>query len=189
MIFSGVQKSIPVINEVMKTLIFNLFVTAVLICSSCSSAAYLPYSGKLAENQYGSNINVRLNEYVSINGELIVVTPDVLYVLLRNDKGVARLDSAYLTKIEDFSLRYAKGNAGRFGWTIPASVAISISHGYFAVFTLPINVITTTVITLNSANAFVIKMGNISWVDLSKFARFPQGIPPNIHVKDLESPF
>lgn len=185
MTFSGDRELIQLISKAMKNIILSLLITAALICSSCSTAAYLPTNSRIVDNQYGSYINIQMNYMSSIDGELIAVTPKIVYVLIYKD-GTTHLDSANLDQIKDFSLRYAKSNAAYYGLMIPASAAITLSHGWFLLFTLPLNLITTTVVTLTAGSSFVIKMKDISWDNLYKFARFPQGIPDNVRLNDIK---
>jgi len=169
----------------MKNLILNLITGASIICSSCSTVAYLPDINGIAKNQYGSYIEILLVGNYYLKGELIAVNPKKVFVL-KNDKNFMQLDSVSLTEIKNFTLRYAKGKAKNYAWTIPASAAITISHGWFLIFSLPINLLTTTIVTTNAGSSFAMNKYDIMWDELSKFARFPQGIPPNIQLKDIK---
>lgn len=64
----------------------------------------------------------------------------------------------------------------------------SIGHGFWGVITLPINI--STAASMNSSsNSSAYRMkypDNISWNEMSKFARFPQGIPENIDLNLIE---
>jgi len=169
----------------MKNIIISLIITAALICSSCSTAAFLPTTSRIVDNQYGSYIDVQLIDTRSLKGELIAVTPNVLYVL-RNDEDSERLDSATLDQIKNFSIRYAKSKVANYGWMIPVSAAITLTHGFFLLLSMPINLITTSIVTITAGDSYVIKKKDISWYNLNKFARFPQGIPDNVRLEDIK---
>ena len=61
---------------------------------------------------------------------------------------------------------------------------MSIGHGLFGVISLPINVLATNGITKSK---YTLKYpDNMSWDKIQKFARFPQGIPKNIDLKEIQ---
>jgi hypothetical protein len=82
-----------------------------------------------------------------------------------------------------FTLQYAQ--ARHYGWTIPLSSLVTLSHGAFAIFTFPINLITTIAVTGAGESAFVYKSDNMTYKELKMFARFPQGLPPNVMLSDI----
>jgi hypothetical protein len=54
------------------------------------------------------------------------------------------------------------------------------------VFTAPINLMVTIVVTMSSEDAFQYNEKNMSYEKLKMFARFPQGIPLNIDVASIK---
>ncbi|TWO34769.1 hypothetical protein E1J38_002610 [Seonamhaeicola sediminis] len=54
----------------------------------------------------------------------------------------------------------------------------SLVHGYFMVFSLPINLVSTYSTSIHARGAYRMKIpDDVKWHELHKFARFPQGIP------------
>lgn len=169
----------------MKHSINLYFILALILLSSCKYAEYLPTSQNIGENQFGSYINIKTIDNASIKGELIAVTSDMLYVLTKNDS-IVFLDSANTNEVKDYFIRYAKGNGRKYGWMIPVTSLLTLSHGVFMIISLPVNLLTTSIVTFNAANSFTVKKKNITWGELKMFARFPQGIPQEINKYDLK---
>lgn len=65
---------------------------------------------------------------------------------------------------------------------------LPFAHGVFGVITLPITAITTSAI-ISDATRGGYRIGypkEIAWEDMHKFARFPQGIPPNVDLRTIK---
>lgn len=80
--------------------------------------------------------------------------------------------------IRRFSLKYAK--TPQYGWSIPVYSLATLSHGFLLGFTLPINLITTIIVTNTGEKSFKYNEKNFSFDQLKMFARYPQGIPEHI---------
>lgn len=154
-----------------------------LLNSSCKAPAYLPEAEEIAINEFGSYITVNLLAGQDIEGELITIDNSTLNVLTKENES-NQLRSIAMADVKSFKLMYAQPK--KYGWTIPVSALVTLSHGYFAVFTAPINLIVTSITTVRGANAFTYTEKSMSWEDLKMFARFPQGLPPNIEMENLE---
>lgn len=59
-------------------------------------------------------------------------------------------------------------------------------HGAISIFTLPIHLIVTITATATGENAFKYSDKNMTYDKLRMFARFPQGIPPNIKLANIK---
>lgn len=64
----------------------------------------------------------------------------------------------------------------------------SIGHGFWGIVTLPLNLVITISIANDAAKgAYKVKYPElITWSEMSKFARFPQGLPRNINPRDIK---
>ena len=164
---------------------FTIIVLLVIIMSSCKTPAYLPSSDMIDVNQNGSYImvirksasNTEASEFV--NGELIAIDSNNLIVL---SEKTTECIIVPMNDVNRFELQYAKSK--HYGWTIPVFTFASFAHGLFGIFTIPINLIVTILVTASGENAFIYKGKNMTYDQLKMFARFPQGIPSNV---DLES--
>lgn len=154
----------------------------IFLCSAgCKAPAYLPEAEEIGVHEFGSFVTIDLTEGGTIEGELIAVEDEVFMVLSK--EGEKKLHSVPVAGMKGFKLMYAQPK--NYGWTIPVSALATISHGVLAVFTAPVNIIVTSVVTARGAKAFTYNDGNISTEDLKMFARFPQGLPPGIETANL----
>lgn len=157
---------------------FCFFFCFVLI--SCATPSYLPEPERIPNHPFGSYIKLECKAGKNFSGELISVEKDHIILLGENTGKCVVVEKS---QIQAFSLQYAQ--AKRYGWTIPVSSLVSLTHGVFAVFTLPVNLITSIAVTTGGANAFVYKSENLAYKDLKMFARFPQGLPENVLLSDI----
>lgn len=143
----------------------------------------VPRRTELAENTFGGWISV--NYLVGVNeltGELIALTPESVYVL--TNTGV---ETVLLQDVNKARLIFYKTDAQRFtSWTA-AGGFLSITNGYFFVFSFPLWMITGAV-TVNEEAKRVnyIDFPEQPWAEFRKYARFPQGLSAEISLKELE---
>jgi len=161
----------------MKTNISIIALFLVLL-NSCTTPSYLPSSDQIDVNEYGSHIRFR-TAYSDIEGELIAIDSTEITVLLAEKRTCVTFP---LNEVKLFKLTYAQPK--HYGWTIPVYTLATIAHGLVAGITAPVNLIVTISVTASGENAFAYSDKNMTYEKLRMFARFPQGIPPNI---DLES--
>jgi hypothetical protein len=90
------------------------------------------------------------------------------------DKGIMKRFS--YSQINSCKIRYAQFEGNGIYFTIPLYLAHSISHGLFAIFTFPINLIYSFSL-IDRGTKFTYSPKEIRQETLSKFARFPQGLP------------
>lgn len=164
----------------MKTKIPISVLIAIFI-SSCYSPKYLPSSGKIDVNEYGSYIKLTDKTASIIDGELIAIDSNKIIVLTEYTKNCITVP---VSKVEQFSLKYA--NPKHYGWTIPSGIGLPLIHGLFAVFTIPVHLIVTISVTVGGENAFKYSDKNMTYDKLKMFARFPQGVPPNIDLASIK---
>lgn len=159
-----------------------------LIVNCCITPKYLPTPDKLDTNTHGSYIQIICEKNDNINGELISVEKDYLIVL---EEEFSKCRLVPINDILKYKLICAKQN--KYGWTIPAGIAVPLLpfqdpaggglmpfQGFYPIFTIPINLIVTIAIASTAKNAYKYKSRDLSYTELRKFARFPQGIPPNV---------
>jgi hypothetical protein len=123
----------------------------------------------------GFDVTVRGNGGSTIEGELLGIDHEYLYVLAKDGTtAIARAD------VVSVSLQmYSPSGAGTAAvWTLLGALS-TVSHGYYAVFTAPTWAVVgggTAIVmaTAGSESAARDELGQ-----LFQFARFPQGLPPD----------
>lgn len=149
-----------------------------LLLASCKTNTYLPSPAELKYHTKGMWFDCELPDKTKVNGELITVENNQLIILplfgeaiaiKRNDIKEGNIQISLTTNYQDKLSR---------GGLIPLLV---ISHGYWFIFTLPINLaIVVPTLATHKSGSYVVKYPNaVTWEQMSKFARFPQGIPKN----------
>lgn len=162
----------------------NFFIAGLLIfiLGSCSVPKYVPPAEYLDVADYGSYIQVITEQRQKIHGELIAVDGDEMIVL---EEGKNICQSIPMKDVNKFTIYFAQPK--NYGWTIPTYGLASMSHGYAAMFSLPVNLLVTSIVSYNGAKEF--RYNNkqlVNITDMSMFARFPGGLPEGITLKDLE---
>lgn len=158
-----------------------LFGLLIIVFSSCTTTKNLPESNNIDINEYGSYINIKNNTKPNVEGELISIDTNNIIVLIKDNKKCIIIP---VKEVKHFTLRYAKPK--HYGWTIPTFGIYPLIHGFFSIFTIPIHVIVTTAVTLSGENSFKYSDRNMTYDKLKMFARFPQGIPPNIDIARIK---
>jgi hypothetical protein len=115
-----------------------------------------------------------------IDGELIAIDSNKIVVLSSTEKKCLLVS---VKEIKRFTLQYAQPK--QYGWTIPVFLLSTISHGFFSIFTVPVNLIVTISSTSSGNSAFKYKSKSMNYQKLKMFARFPQGIPSNIPIESI----
>lgn len=155
---------------------------------SCTTPAYLPTYDKIDISQYGSYIQVyQVASSIVITGELIAIDSNSLVVLSEMNNKDTNARKPVIVPLKDvnrFTLLYAQPR--HYGWAIPVYSLATISHGFFAIFTLPFNLIVTFSTTVGGEKAFKYSSKNMTYDKLKMFARFPQGIPSEIVLADIK---
>lgn len=151
---------------------FSVLICLILVLSACSNYSYLPQVDKAHRNIYGARIHITTNNLKFINGELLAVQRDSVYVLNYQYE----IESVSQNSISSYRLKFANKNNKIAG--LGATMVLVPLHGVFALITLPLNLF-ATVPTLMANNKERILESYENQSELKAFARFPQGIPAN----------
>jgi hypothetical protein len=173
----------------MKTDIKFLIITVFLSLTTCSFPKYLPKVDRLGEDRYGSYIKITQPNFKTAKGELIAVEYNCILVLADNKlKGDTTIFKKMLRikpdKIEKYTVYFAKPPS--YEAFIPILGLSTISHGYFIVFSLPVNLIATIAIASGAQRSSSYNMNQINLDQLRMFARYPQGIPLGIDTASIK---
>jgi hypothetical protein len=130
---------------------------------------------------YGAWVELELpsaGKQVPSGGELIAVAFDSVFVLTTDGEfhALARAD------VTRARVAYYSSQHGQLAaWTIIGSVA-TLSHGFFLVFSFPVWAIGGSVTTGGQSRAPLADVGENkhSWDAVTKYARFPQGLPSEL---------
>lgn len=160
-----------------------LLILIVVMLSSCSSSKLLPKPDEIVHNTYGSLIELKAKNKF-IYGELISVNDASLTILSMNTKECVNIEK---DKIIRYKIYFAQAN--KYGWTIPVFTLFSISHGFFSFISLPVNLLSTIILTTSANSAYRISSRDIDYEKLKMYARFPQGIPSNIKLEQIKHYF
>ncbi len=180
----------------------NAILFLLLLMASCSIPNYLPTKDNLDINRFGSYISVNELDGSLVQGELIAIDSSAMTILTgnydfqtstkpSNSNGQVRksdqvervIQVVPLNNIKQFSLQYAKGE--NYTLAILSGLLLPVSHGFFLVASVPLNLITTIAVASSGDSAFKYNSTTISYTKLRMFARFPQGIPINVDLNKI----
>lgn len=168
---------------------FLLVLSFVVLFSACNSPKYMPKPKDFSHHVKGLHVIVKEHDGNKVSGEIIAV--DAKFMKILPTKPIAdrlffiskkniKKATILVSTISDDPIRIST-KAGLVNLT-------TLGHGFFMVFTVPI----TMAMTMKMGNevaksSYRIKYPkDISWNEMSKFARFPQGIPRQIISNDIE---
>lgn len=163
-----------------------LFLVLLQGCTLQYNTPYLPAPEKLGESPCGVLIRLDLAGGDMEDGELIAVQHDSIFVLQTSRKIPCGQVVAYFRQdVQTYTIKFVRTPS--LGWTIPTFALLTLSHGYFLIFTLPLNIIATSasVAAVTMASTYTEK--EVPFSNLSKFSRFPQGIPSGVPISAIRS--
>ena len=147
----------------------------------CITPKYLPSADNITVNTHGSYIKVIRKKASNVKGELIAIDYNELIVLSGDSNKCVTIP---VKDIKRFKLRVTEPK--HYGWSIPVYTLLTATHGFFAILTAPINLIVTISVTVSGENAFKYSNKDMTYYKLRMFARFPQGVPPNVALNTIQ---
>lgn len=158
-----------------------ILIALLIICGACSSTKFLPKPENYGTFEYGCYIKVKTKDYNTFKGELLAAFSDSVYIM-HNFEEMVVLHKGNLDRVK---VRYADA---KYGWSIPvfglaplipapdpAQGGIMPVHGFFGGISIPVNLLVAIIVTTSGKNEYTLK--ELTYNDLWKYARFPQGIP------------
>jgi hypothetical protein len=116
------------------------------------------------------------------HGELLAIHTDSLFVLAANN-----LIAIPLKKITKAKLTAYDANTGPLtAWSVLGTLSTA-SHGFGLIISAPVWIISGTAATSAQSYAPQLSFPKKSWGEFRKYARFPNGLPPNIDRRALRS--
>ncbi len=155
---------------------------------SCSVPRGLPAPEELPYETKGAAFYVKLHDGTEYRGELIASDAVALYVLPEanqhpNRRRQTSVEQIPWDAIDNYRVYYAHGKS--LALFPPLYAVMTLSHGWFSILTMPVNLIATITAHITSQHEHVLRKKDIAPEALSLFARFPQGIPPNVSLGDI----
>ena len=163
-----------------------------LILASCTSTRNLPRPEGFDKFLKGAIFRGTDNKSnFHIKGELLAVSTDSVLIMNRiNDYSPLRVQTLAKKDLKNVSLRITSITNSPVGIEVWSSLLLPLclTHGWFAILTLPLNFINLVIISATIPSSFYALSipEDLSWEQSAKFARFPQGWPQNLQKKDLQ---
>jgi hypothetical protein len=154
----------------------------VLACAPYAPRGWLSTPEVAQAEAYGGwmRAEVRSGAVRSIaEGELIAVSPDSLYVLV----GAAGLMALPTKGVVNAVVETYDSRAGLLGVWMLLGTASTVSNGVGLILTAPMWLLFGTIGISKATGAAQVQRSGSSigdWAALQKFARFPQGLPPDL---------
>lgn len=140
------------------------------------------------ESPYGGYIEVRVQgvqDILKFKGELISV--DSKKIIVRTLQIPNDIRPFAVKDIISYKIYFASEKSGGMeGFFIFNSLA-TLTHGYFLLVTAPANLGIMSIIQSNKNKNLSFSSKEIPINQLYKFARFPNGLPPNITIHNLKN--
>ncbi|MCR9290604.1 MAG: hypothetical protein NXI23_24800 [Bacteroidetes bacterium] len=166
-----------------------LFLLGILFLGACKSPDYLSKPMDFSHHVKGLILKAEIDGKSKILGEIIEVNSEAI-MILPIDKNTNTIMTIPKDKIQNADIIIASTSDNPTGistWAGLINLAPA-GHGWFMILSVPINLVTTISIGSDAAKGtYRMKYPkNVSWNQMSKFARFPQGIPDHINLDQIE---
>lgn len=129
---------------------------------------------------HGGWIVVQLSSGAEASGELIAADSDAIRVL--TSVGLLVVPPREVASARLWAWDAQLGDT--IVWGTVGTVS-TISHGFFLVFSAPVWIGATSLITAIESRKPIVDYPEHGLVDLARWARFPQGMPRSLHSGDL----
>ncbi len=171
------------IDKAMRRRFFIPLLLVALIFTSCKSPDYLSQPMEFGYRVKGLVIEVKTTDRNKVLGEIIEVGEGHILLLPVKDpaSSIISLDRQDV-KEADVIVATTSDKPGTIALWGGLQNILVLSHGAFAIITLPINLAISISLAQDAAKGtYRVKYpDNIEWEEMSKFARFPQGLPREI---------
>ena len=169
----------------------NLIIVAALCLLPCGCATtsapkdWLSTPQQMQWNVHGGWLELyTMTPETRIAGELLAVSPDSVAVLTGDGFVMIALQNVSRAKLTAYHFDHAP----HWYWTL-GGFASCATHGYWAVFTGPLWLLTGSVVSVASSYAPQEYMSaSRGWEDASLWARFPAGLPETLNRSGLVLP-
>jgi hypothetical protein len=186
--YSGIQR-FPKPDNIrsMKNNMFLFPLIFILILLSCSTPSYLSKPADFKNFVKGFYIAGVLNNQIYISGELIVANDSCIWLLpVNTNNPIYHVSRESIKKFNLFIASTSDKPEMISTWSLLAPFT-TLGHGWYGMYSIPSNIILNSIIGGGASySRYIIHYpNNISWSDLNKFARFPQGLPPGVNLNEI----
>lgn len=132
---------------------------------------------------YGGWITITNNTNEIVDGELLAIDDDSVYVVKNEFKSIK------LSSITEAKLVLYDSDAVILGGLTFLGSLSTISNGGFLIFTFPLWVIGGTASTVTRSFEPILNYPQNNWKEFRSFSRYPEGLPKNIIKAKLNTVF
>ncbi len=155
---------------------------ALAACAGNTAPAGFLVTPRLAQTEaYGGWVELLVTGGVRVDGELIAVTADSVWVL-----GTASV-VVPVANVRQGKLTTVQSEVGNVAGATGLGVVSTISNGILLVFTMPLWIIVGTAAGSSQSYAPERRVPPLHWAELNGFARFPQGLPDGVSLASLRA--
>tara|TARA_R110001592_G_scaffold237306_14_gene496518 strand:- start:73283 stop:73774 length:492 start_codon:yes stop_codon:yes gene_type:complete len=148
-----------------------VLIATMAFTASCSLPSYVPNAVDAAVSVHGGFIKVTLLNGRKIEGELLSSNNERITVMMEGFNYPTQIKTS---GIMQYKLQFAKGLNSK----VTLNMLLPLSHGVFAIVTLPFNALVLGAVLVESNKDYKIYSDETTYEELSKYARYPQGLPP-----------
>lgn len=167
-------------------IIIPFYVLGVLLLASCTKKVPIVYGvDHYHQSPNGSFIKAKIKgrqEKINVSGELIAADDKKIIVYTLDNPRI--LQPYALRDILSYEIYYAKG-VENYNIETGLINASTLTHGWFLVLTLPINLIVNGSINESVNKELRFNSKELSADQLFKYARYPNGLPRGIDLSNL----
>ena len=165
-------------------LIISILLIAILNCCSTIKAPIgsVPNRKAITTDAYGGWLEMRLNSSNdTVAGEFIAANEDSIYIMQSGEVQRYAIPNISFARVIIFN----NSSGAYVVWTVAGSL-LTISNGRFLIFSLPTVLVSGILTSVAEAKRInYLDYPSNSFKELSKYARFPQGMPEGIKTSDL----
>lgn len=162
----------------------NLVWSLVVLGACGGNPRPTPPTIEMMERQgLGGQVVVTTHSGAAVNGELIAVDAARVYVLQRPLRPGAFV-AIDLRSISSANLFRYEPQGGLGTWGLVGALS-TLSHGFVLVLSAPTWLVTAGVVSGFEQDHIVMSYPKTTWREISMWARFPQGLPPNVDERSL----
>lgn len=164
----------------------SILVTLLLLVS-CKSPSYLTKPKDFKYHVKGLYFETEIVKNFKIIGEIIEVNDNEIKILPINSEKIIAIEKDRINSA-DIIVSLTGNEVKKINILATVTALSTVPHGWFWAITLPIS-LTTSIATAQSAAKATYRVkypDDIDWSNISKFARFPQGIPENIDINRIQ---
>ena len=157
------------------------FLFCILLGTGCATisapSGTVPSRKGLATDPYGGWLTATINDTpAQVQGEFIALNKDSVFVLSGDSLKIIPVSKFNTARIILFNTEANKYSI----WTVVLSVA-TIANGAFATITFPVSLaMGLTTVHDEARREHFFDFPQRPWSELSKYARFPQGLPEEL---------